>query len=460
MSTAASAVDKTAFYVLSICAVIAPIPYGSNTATAAGLIGLLLAVCLLGSSFVPPLDSKVRRLLDVLMALAGILIFCTIVQTLPWRSISPSFATSPEASQPIAGDPPSYLHLQPLHSIGYVLIPFAAFMSALIYVRDDARYITFLHILLGAGFAVTAFCIVEYTLSPQTLLLQPKIHYLESFTGTFVNPNTAASYFGIMLLLSLSLCLRELGYVRRHRHMVRAATSDPRLRNFLIYCVWTVVFAIALLLTRSRAGILSSFAAVVGFTWAYAFAALRHRGLQVRSIAVSTLSAAAAVLLFALLAQRVMLRVETEGLLDTRRLCTYRSTWTAIQDHFWLGTGLGSFQDVFPAYRSPECGLNGYWEMAHSVYLEAWLSLGAAFLVVLVIIYYQLIKTYAYGYRHRRRYRFVPLASLAILVLLTLHSLVDFSLQIPGMAVVAALVLGTGAAVSLAPKGTPKGLHQ
>lgn len=259
-----------------------------------------------------------------------------------------------------------------------------------------------------------------------------------------------------MLILSLSLCLRQLSFVRRHRHMVRAVTTDPRLRNFLIYCIWTVAFAIALLLTRSRAGILSSLAAVVGFTWVYAFAALRNRGLPALSIAVSTLCAAATVLLFALFAQRVMLRVETEGLEDMARLCTYRSTSQAIQDHFWLGTGLGSFQDVFPAYRAPECGLNGYWEMAHSVYLEAWLSLGAMFLVVLVIIYYQMIKTYAYGYRNRKRYRFVPLASLSILALLTLHSLVDFSLQIPGMAVVAALMLGTGAAVSLAPRTEPE----
>jgi O-antigen ligase len=389
----------------------------------------------------------------VLLLLSGLLILWTVVQALPWRAISAVAGIPLEVGQPAASETPSHPNLQPLHSIGYVLIPFAAFMSALIYIRDDARYTTFLHILLGAAFAVTTFCITEYLLSPQTLLLQPKIHYLASFTGTFVNPNTAASYFGTMLLLSLSLCLRQLDYVRRHRHMVRAARSDPRLRNFLIYCVWTVVFAVALLLTRSRAGVLSSIVAVVGYTWAYAFATMRARGRSARSIAVSTVSAAAAViLLFAPLAQRVMLRIENEGLWDTGRLCTYRSTWQAIQDHFWLGTGLGTFQDVFPAYRSPQCGMNGYWEMAHSVFLEAWLSLGVAFPVVLAIIYYQLIKTYAYGYRQRQRFRFVPLASLGILALLTLHSLVDFSLQIPGMAVVAALILGASATVSLTAK--------
>jgi hypothetical protein len=97
--------------------------------------------------------------------------------------------------------------------------------------------------------------------------------------------------------------------------------------------------------------------------------------------------------------------------------------------------------------------MSGYWEMAHSVYLEGWLALGAPFLLLLPIVYYQLIKTYAYGYRHRHRFNFAPMTALAILLLLSLHSLVDFSLQIPGMAVVAALVLGAAAAISLAPGG-------
>jgi len=443
-SVPTSVADKAGFYFLSICGVLAPIPYGSNTAVAAGLIGLLLAVSLFGTPFVPPPVTRVRRLLDATILLSALLIVWTVIQALPLRSIVASGHPIPNGISP-------GFNLQPLHSIGYVLIPFAAFMSALTYIRDDARAITILHVLLGSGFVTTIFSITEYTLSPQTLLLQPKIHYLDAFTGTFVNPNTAASYFGVMLLLSLTLCLRQQGYVRRHRHWLSAPAGNPHLRDFLIYSLWTLVFAVALLLTKSRAGIMSSIVAVVGIASVDAFERLRRRALPARSIAIGTLAAAISViLLFALFGERVILRVANKGLLDRGRLCTYQSTWQAIQDHFWLGTGLGSFQDVFPAYRLPECGMEGYWEMAHSVYLEAWLSLGPVFFIALVIIYYQLIKTYVLGYQRRKRFRFVPLASLGILALLTLHSLVDFSLQIPGMAVVAALLLGTGAAVSLA----------
>ncbi len=450
MSAAASVADKTGFYLLSICGVLAPIPLGSNTATAAGAIGLLLAICLIGSPLVPPANDRVRRLLNLLMVLSGLLMLWTTMQALQWRAIDPLSAISVAAGQPSEETLRPTLHLQPLHSIGYVLIPIAAFMSALIYVRDDTRYIALLHILLGAGFAVTTFCIIEYMLSPQTLLLQPKIYYRDSFTGTFVNPNTAATYFGIMLLLSLSICLRQLGEAQLYRQFLGAGFWTSGARTFVVYFVWTFVFAVALLLTRSRAGILSSLAGATVLVWAYAFAALRANMLRTRAAIISSFCAAAALGVISLFAERLHSRLETEGLVDTARLCTYRSTWRAIQDNFWLGTGLGSFQDVFPAYRLPECGFDGYWEMAHSVYLEAWLSLGAGFLILLVIIYYQLIKTYVFGYRQRRRFRFVPLASLGILLLLTLHSLVDFSVQIPAIAVLAALVLGSGAAISVA----------
>jgi hypothetical protein len=92
--------------------------------------------------------------------------------------------------------------------------------------------------------------------------------------------------------------------------------------------------------------------------------------------------------------------------------------------------------------------------MAHSVFLEGLLTLGVLFLPCAALAYYVLIKAFAHGAAHRRRYRYVPLTCLGILLMLTLHSLVDFSLQIPGFALAAAAVLGSGAAVSLRSRRT------
>jgi O-antigen ligase len=294
-------------------------------------------------------------------------------------------------------------------------------------------------------------CLCEYFLSPQTLLLGEKIHYLGSFTGTFVNPNTAATYFGVLLLLSLSLSLRLFDDIQIHRGAATSAQSQSDTLTFVAYAIVTSLFGLALLLTKSRGGILSALAAVLFFTVASRLTSLRPRRARFAILGSGALSGLAAVGLFLLYGGLVLERIRTQGLEDEGRLCTYRATWSAIKDNLWLGTGLGTFQDVFPAYRLPSCGLYGYWEMAHSVFLEAWLALGAGFLICLPVIYYSLITSYARGLRARRRFRFVPLAALSILLLLTLHSLVDFSLQIPGVATVVAAVLGSGAAISLAP---------
>lgn len=130
-------------------------------------------------------------------------------------------------------------------------------------------------------------------------------------------------------------------------------------------------------------------------------------------------------------------------------MCAYRATIAAIRDTGWLGSGFGTFQDVFPAYRTADCGLYGHWDMAHNVFLEGWLVAGLAFPICAGLAYYELVRAFGTGIRRRRRYRFAAMSGLGILVLLTLHSLVDFSLQVPGFSLLAAAALGAGTAVSL-----------
>jgi O-antigen ligase len=122
----------------------------------------------------------------------------------------------------------------------------------------------------------------------------------------------------------------------------------------------------------------------------------------------------------------------------------------AIRDNAILGAGFGTFQDVFPVYRDSACaGVRGVWERAHNVFLEGWLGLGAPFLVALAIGYAVLIGVFVHGARKRRRLRFAPIIGLAALVLATLHSIVDFSLQIPGFMVYFAAATAAAATISL-----------
>ena len=455
MSRIASIVDRFGFFLLALSVAIAPIPFGSNSAGWAGCLGLLLSVSLLAAAAVPTANRAVVRLYGTAILLAVVLVVCAVAQVTPWGYPVWSNAIWVKVSRFI-GEPDHIIsasRYQPLHSTGYALLAIAAFICALIYVRDGSRYMTFAHALLATGTAATLFCIGQSSLSPDSLLWAEKKHYVGSFTGTFVNPNTAATYFGSMLLLSGSIALHELEHVNLRRLSLGrsrwSAHERRQVRSFLIYAVLAFVFVVALLLTRSRGGILSSLIGVAVFSGVFLFSTLRRS----RSVLVSAALTASALLVgavwFVLYSGGLLRRLEIEGLTDEARLCVYGATWRAITDNFWGGTGLGTFQDILTSYRQPECKLYGYWDMAHNVFLEGWLGLGVVFLGCVAIAYYGLLYVYIRGMRERHRFRFVPLFSLCLLVIVTLHSLVDFSLQIPGVAIPVAAMLGAGCAISL-----------
>ncbi|MBX9589751.1 MAG: O-antigen ligase family protein [Hyphomonadaceae bacterium] len=448
-----STIDKIGYFLLTTIVVAAPIPFGSSSTISAGVVGLVLALCLLGLISANMLNEQTRLLLWTTAALSAVVVVSALAHARPWGMLSmvPHAWNDPNA--PIAGVsslPAS--RYQPLHSAGYVLIPLVGFMCALIYISNDGRYMRFIQVVLAANAVITMVCLVQYTLSPRSLLWTHKHHYVDSFTGTFVNPNTAATHFGFLLLVALSLALRQVERATPSRLLL--PTSKPSARDrrilgaLLAYAAAALVFGIALVLTKSRAGVLSSFAGVAAFVAAFTYFTARHKSSTTQALGASALATLATVAMFAMFGERVLLRVETLGLIEQGRLCTYTSTWNAIKDGPWWGTGLGTFQDVFPSFRSPACGLYGHWEMAHSVFLEGWLSLGVVFLACVAVTYYHLLRTYGRGVRDRRRFRFVPLCCLSLLFVLTLHSLVDFSLQVLGFALSAAAILGAGAGVA------------
>jgi hypothetical protein len=220
------------------------------------------------------------------------------------------------------------------------------------------------------------------------------------------------------------------------------------------------VLFVALMLTQSRAGIMASLAGTALLVAAFAYIAMRQRSSLLAALGFGVLALVGAALLAQFYVGRLLLRLQLEGFVDPARSCTYKSTWRAIRDHFWQGTGLGTFQDVFPRYRLFRCGLEGHWNMAHNLFLEGMLSLGVGvFALCAVIVYTGLIHAYATGIRKRRLMRFVPLSCLGILTVLTAHSLVDFSMQIPGLAVVVGSILGAGAAISLESLGASDRKH-
>ena len=444
------------YYSLALSVAFAAVPFGSIDAASAGTLGLLLSISLLTSLAIPPPNRATSRLIGIVFLLCASLIAWTLFQVVEnptGFSFSDLWTASADAQGRTDGPPLSPGRTQPLYALGYILLPLVTFIAAASFIRDAASFARSAHVVLSVSAAVTVAALLQHALFPASLLLEEKRHYLSAFTGTFVNPNTAATYFGVLLVLTLALMSRPWGtfgpltFLRTGRRLTPGDREQARM--LLSYAALALIFSVALLLTKSRAGIFASAAGIAMLAAGQTFLALRRTRSFVVASAGSFLAIAGIGAIFSLLGARWMSRIESEGLVDEQRLCTYGSTWQAIKEHFFWGTGGGTFQDVFPAYRSQSCGIEGYWEMAHSVPLEGWLAFGVAFLVLAVVAYGTLISTFIRGLKERRRYRYVPLASLAILLLITLHSMVDFSLQIPAVALLVGWALGAGAAISL-----------
>ena len=141
-------------------------------------------------------------------------------------------------------------------------------------------------------------------------------------------------------------------------------------------------------------------------------------------------------------------RFDAYGLSGEGRLAGYRSTLHMIAEHPWFGTGLGTFVWSFPSYRSTEVSLFGVWDRAHNTPLELIADLGIPLAVVIGLGWVLILALLIRGATRRRRDRMVPLAALSVALICLLHSMVDFSLQVPGYAIVAFAVVGVGLAQS------------
>jgi hypothetical protein len=365
-----------------------------------------------------------------------------------WKALGVAIAdASPRGSISVA--PGSTLAAMPA-----LATPFLAFAVALACCQNDQEALRLWRSLAYFGAIYAAFGIVQAVIWPDQLLFEPKRFYLGDLTATFVNRNTAGTFFGVALLLNLALLFAGLRVVPLTRLADRGKWSG-RSVALLIHFFAVLDCAAALSLTRSRGAVAATLIATLLATAMMVRRQLTgdHRPKALfarwRRPAVALLTLTFLLALYVLLAGDAVHR--PQGLAsEDGRWCVFEATLAAGAEHWPLGAGLGAFLDVFPAYRDADCtGIFGVWDHAHNIFLEGLLGFGLPFVGATALVYATLCAALIHGARVRRRFRFLPVAGLAALVLVTLHAIVDFSLQIPGVAVYVATAMAAAVAVAL-----------
>lgn len=441
---------------LTVCA------YGSPTPFLTALATFAFAMLTLVSLAFPVAVTRVRGIQILAASIAiglGVYSYC---QTLPLPLDSPLANPVWSDVAKRLGNTSGSISVAPgmtLDALPTLALPFLAFLSGLALFQGDDEAIWLWKALTYFGAAFAIFGLIQEIAFPEQLLLETKKYYLGYLTGTFVNRNTAGTFLGTALVASLALFFHDMRSVRLATMTVKVLAFELKLTSMgaraIAHALMSLVVVVALSLTQSRAAVGATF---IGATLMVAIFAMRPLTAD-KSLVIPTKFRRAAVVVgavvivagaFALFGERAVYRMQ-EGGTDDSRWCAFASTAEAIQNNWPLGAGFGAFQDVFPMYRHFDCaGIFGVWERAHNVYLEGLLGFGALFPVALAVGAVVLLASLIRGVRRRHRRRFIPVAGLAMLVLVALHSVVDFSLQIPGFAAYFAALMSASITVSLA----------
>ncbi|PTQ13144.1 hypothetical protein CLG96_03160 [Sphingomonas oleivorans] len=314
------------------------------------------------------------------------------------------------------------------------------FWLALQFGRDRDRAFQLLRWIGISSGAYALYGLINYIAGNRLLLWYERWAYLDDVTGTFVNRNSYATFAGLGLLtvfaLTIHLFRRNWRYadpsLSRIGRFFEALRGAPALFGTLL-----IVIAMAWLQSHSRMG--------------FAATAIGLLTLILVGRAIVTLRARLIALIISLLAALPLVGSSGDGLLDRLegtdgidRLPLFELTRRMIDSAPWTGQGYGGFASLLPLYRDMTLPGRQTFTLAHNSYLElaAELGLPAAAMLAAVIVWLALLCLV--GAYRRNRDSVFPSLAFAASVLVGVHALTDFSIQIPAVGCLYAALLGVG----------------
>ena len=290
--------------------------------------------------------------------------------------------------------------------------------------------------------AYAAYGIAALVLTPNLLLWAPKLAYRGSLTATFVNHNTAATFLGAGAILWFCLACLSLQSLRYSsiRLLLLVPSNERAVFTIILHSVAGLVCFVALLLTGSRGGLICTALGLL-----VAIVLMVSNRLRPRLWYVAAFASVALALIAGWLSQTS--RIGSKGLFDDARWSVYEYCIEAIRRRPLLGAGAGTFADLFPSLRADGFSGWGVWDYAHSTILEIAVEMGIPIAAMVALAATASLIILARAALRSADHSRSSLAAIAgIAVLSYLHSIVDFSLQIPGYLIPFAVLLGCGLA--------------
>lgn len=366
----------------------------------------------------------------------------TLVQWLPGRALYHAIWDTAlgEVGPPTSGRP-SLIPAQTFAAWLVVLIPIGVFLA--VRTLDPKRLPVLVYLLLGIAAFQSVLGLIQFGAGANSPFYLGMEHtHFGSAVGTYTNRNHLAGLLAMTLPLALSLLFYSAGRGRERRRGARAKAaflSSIRGQKALAFAALVVLLLVAVTFTRSRMGIALT---MVGILLAVAFFSRRIGGDNsfgpTGSLVAIALGLAVAIGLIP-----VLDRFSVENVVDDSRWKIFGTTLTGIGTFFPIGSGPGTFQQVYPAFQPLELG-RWFINRAHNDYLE-WVfegGLAALLLIVWLLALYAMQWRRVWSAGEWSQLNFIQVGSGIGILLILVHELVDYNLHIPANLIFFAVLAG------------------
>ncbi len=435
-----------AFWFFVTAVVLLPIGFGGNRPLPFGLAQVLLALS--GLYYVKARkDMPAPHLFLRLRWALGLLALVVVWAWMQTQNFMPSSWLHPfwrEAADILKRPVRGAIAVSPedsLDGLNRLVTYIAVGLLAYVYGQESRRARQFVQALWLSGVVLCFYGLVLYVFGVHKILWMDKWAYENDLTSTFVNRNHFAIYADLVLTSGVALLIqswREKAHVKKGAEALRLWLQKEGLPKLFFIAI---VF-VSVILSHSRAGLVLAIVGPGSYIFFYQLYLKAWRRAVV-VVLMGLIVLGLSILLAWHYSDRFSHLFNDYSSFD--RLTVYKLTMMALHDNPWLGYGLNGFQAVYRLY---ERDMTMEFVRAHSDWLESLLDLGIPMGLVLWAAIGLLASGLARGIFHRRRNGWLPTLGLATGMVVLMHGLIDFSLQIPGVVFPWAALIGFGLAQS------------
>ncbi|MGH9870459.1 MAG: O-antigen ligase family protein [Candidatus Polarisedimenticolia bacterium] len=297
--------------------------------------------------------------------------------------------------------------------------------------------------MVAGGLFQAGYGLFEFISGRQHIFGYQKKYFTDVATGTFISRNNYAGYLEMTIPFALALAVLCLGRAATRHEIIlrrrRAWASGRGTFRALLCLMGAFLMMTALLMSRSRMGIISIAFALVGGALTLGLHG-RSRRFAIAAVGVAGLAALFASQIDILPVVRRFQSLQHEFGSGYGRLKVWTDAIGAVQAYPLLGSGLGTWELAFSPFRTDQAPLKV--DFAHNDYLEFAAEAGLVGVSILGIGALLALRRQGRQPSSDGRDDEVALAAGIGLLALALHSFTDFHLSIPADALAAAVLAG------------------